>query len=197
MTCPLHATALPAGRAHLEDHRVTVELHHHTTLTPDARQDLLDVYADVRAPLLHLPNYRVDVFAERLDRHAAEPGFVLALGYDGELPVGYAYGNTIASGDRYWKRMTEPLPHGYTDAPALAIKEIGVRTPWRGSGTARRIHDALLAGRPESRVTLLVNPLAGDGKVQRLYEAWGYQAFNAQQPSPDSPRLTAMIRPTH
>ncbi|MFD8783522.1 hypothetical protein [Kitasatospora sp. NPDC059599] len=36
-----------------------------------------------------------------------------------------------------------------------------------------------------------------DGKVQRLYEAWGYRAFTTQQPSPHSPRLTAMIRPTH
>ncbi|MGW2376150.1 GNAT family N-acetyltransferase [Kitasatospora sp. NPDC001683] len=176
---------------------MTVELRHHTTLPPEARQDLLDVYADVRAPLLHLPNYRVDVFAERLDRHATEPGFELVLGYDGEVPVGYAYGNTIEAGDRYWKRMTEPLPDGYTEAPALAIKEIGVRTRWRGTGAARRIHDELLRRRVEGRVTLLVNPLAGDGKVQRLYETWGYQAFNAQQPSPDSPRLTAMIRPIH
>ncbi|MGW1174821.1 GNAT family N-acetyltransferase [Kitasatospora sp. NPDC002543] len=111
------------------------------------------------------------------------------------MPVGYAYGNTIEAGDRYWKRMTEPLFDGYTEAPALAIKEIGVRTRWHGTGTARRIHDSLLRRRVECRVTLLVNPLAGDGKVQRLYEAWGYQAFNARQPSPDSPRLTAMIRP--
>ncbi|GHF50802.1 hypothetical protein GCM10018790_30750 [Kitasatospora xanthocidica] len=114
-----------------------------------------------------------------------------------EVPVGYAYGNTIEAGDRYWKRMAEPLPDGYTEAPALAIKEIGVRIPWRGTGAARRIHDGLLRRRPEERVTLLVNPLAGDGKVQRLYETWGYQAFNVQQPSPDSPRLTAMIRPIH
>ncbi|MFF2744815.1 GNAT family N-acetyltransferase [Kitasatospora sp. NPDC058048] len=176
---------------------MTVELRHHTTLPPGARQDLLDVYSDVRAPLLHLPNYRVDVFAERLDRHATEPGFELVLGYDGEVPIGYAYGNTVEAGDRYWKRMTEPLPDGCTEAPALAIKEIGVRTGWRGTGTARRIHDDLLRRRIEGRVTLLVNPLAGDGKVQRLYETWGYQAFNAQQPSPESPRLTAMIRPIH
>lgn len=174
---------------------MTVELRHHITLLPEARQNLLDVYTDVRAPLLHLPNYRVDVFAERLDRHATEPGFELVLGYDGEVPIGYAYGNTIEAGDRYWKRMTEPLPDGYTEAPALAIKEVGVRTRWRGTGAARRIHDELLRRRVEGRVTLLVNPLAGDGKVQRLYETWGYQAFNAQQPSPESPRLTAMIRP--
>nr|WP_184946853.1 GNAT family N-acetyltransferase [Kitasatospora kifunensis] len=171
-----------------------MELRHHTDLTAQARQDLLNVYADVRAPLLHLADYRVEVFAERLDRHAGEPGFELVLGYDGELPVGYAYGNTIDAGDRYWKRMAEPLPDGYTDTPAPAIKEIGVRAPWRGTGTARRIHDELLAHRTEDRVTLMVNPLAGDGKVQALYESWGYQAINSQQPSPDSPRLTAMVR---
>ncbi|WP_425557721.1 GNAT family N-acetyltransferase [Kitasatospora cystarginea] len=173
---------------------MTIELRHHTELTPGARQDLLDVYEDVRAPLLHLANYRVEAFAERLDRHVTEPGFGLVLGYDGEAPVGYAYGNTIDAGDRYWKRMAEPLPDGYTDTPVLAIKEIGVRTPWRGTGTARRIHDELLAHRTEDRVTLMVNPLAGDGKVQALYESWGYQPVNSQQPSPDSPRLTAMIR---
>ncbi|MFE6050535.1 GNAT family N-acetyltransferase [Kitasatospora sp. NPDC056446] len=175
---------------------MTVELRHHTALAPEARRDLLDVYADVRAPLLHLPNYRADVFAERLDRHAAEPGFALVLGYDGDLPIGYAYGNTVTADDRYWKRMTDPLPDGFTDTPVLVIKEIGVRTPWRGTGAARRIHDALLTGRTEDRVSLMVNPLAGDGKVQHLYETWDYQAFNAQQPTPDSPRLTAMIRPT-
>ncbi|MFG2825054.1 GNAT family N-acetyltransferase [Kitasatospora sp. NPDC048365] len=174
---------------------MTVELRQHLDLSPRVRQDLLDVYADVRAPLLHLPNYRVETFAERLDRHATEPGFELVLGYDGDIPVGYAYGNTADAGDRYWKRMTEPLPDGYTDTPVLVIKEIGVRTPWRGTGTARRIHDSLLATRTEDRVTLMVNPLAGDGKVQALYEAWGYEEFNAQQPTPESPRLTAMIRP--
>lgn len=173
---------------------MTVELRHHTDLTAQVRQDLLDVYADVRAPLLHLVNYRVEAFAERLDRHAGEPGFELVLGYEGEVPVGYAYGNTIDAGDRYWQRMAEPLPDGYTDTPVLAIKEIGVRTPWRGTGTARRIHDELLARRTEDRVTLMVNPLAGDGKVQAVYESWGYQAVNSQQPTPDSPRLAAMVR---
>ncbi|MFD7644367.1 GNAT family N-acetyltransferase [Kitasatospora sp. NPDC059795] len=174
---------------------MTIELRHHTDLTAQARQDLLDVYADVRAPLLHLANYRVQTFAERLDRHATEPGFELILGYDGAAPVGYAYGNTADADDRYWKRMTEPLPGGFTDTPVLVIKEIGVRIPWRGTGTARRIHDELLAHRAENRVTLMVNPLAGEGKVQALYTSWGYQAINSQQPSPDSPRLTAMMRP--
>ncbi|MEV7121806.1 GNAT family N-acetyltransferase [Kitasatospora griseola] len=173
---------------------MTVELRHYTDLTPDARQDLLDVYAVVRAPLLHLANYRVEAFAERLDRHATEPGFEAVIAYDGTAAIGYAYGNTLTADDRYWKRMTEPLPHGFTEVSTLVIKEIGLRTPWRGTGIARRIHDDLLAGRTEERVTLMVNPLAGDGKVQSLYESWGYEAINNQQPSPESPRLTAMVR---
>lgn len=66
--------------------------------------------------------------------------------------------------------------------------------PWRGTGSARLIHDHLLAQRPELRAGLTVNPAAGDGKVQRLYESWGYVAIGTQQPSPDSPPLVAMLR---
>lgn len=171
-----------------------IELRRFNDLAP-VRQTLLSVYADVRAPLLHLPNYRVEAFAERLDRHAREVGWEAVLGYDHGTAVGYAYGNALTADDRWWSRMTEPLPEGYTTVPTLAIKEVGVRTPWRGTGVARRIHDELLAHRTEHRATLLVNPLAGDGKVERLYEAWGYTAFNSQQPSPESPKLVAMIRP--
>lgn len=49
----------------------TLELRTFTTVDP-VRNDLVDVYADVRAPLLHLPNYAVTAFGERLDRHGAE-----------------------------------------------------------------------------------------------------------------------------
>ncbi len=76
----------------------------------------------------------------------------------------------------------------------LALREIGVRAPWRGTGTARRLHDAFLDRRTEDRVTLMVNPLAGDGKVRALYETWGYRAFNSQPPSELSPGLAVMVR---
>jgi len=115
----------------------------------EVRGDLLDVYAEVRAPLLHLPNYAVTAFGERLDRHGNEPGFTAVLAYADGLPVGYAYGNTIEHGDRYWQRTTPPPAERYTRQPALALKEIGVRPAWRKTGAARRIHDALLAERDD------------------------------------------------
>ncbi|MFJ8230274.1 GNAT family N-acetyltransferase [Streptomyces sp. NPDC094448] len=170
----------------------TIELRTFTTLDP-VRGDLLDVYADVRAPLLHLPNYAVTAFGERLDRHGTEPGFVAVLAYAGDEPVGYAYGNTIERGDRYWQRTTPEPTEKYMEHPALALKEIGVRPAWRKTGTARRIHDALLAAREEPYATLMVNPAAGEGKVRALYRTWGYVDIGQSQPSPTSPVLTVMI----
>ncbi|MBM9624142.1 GNAT family N-acetyltransferase [Streptomyces zhihengii] len=159
-----------------------------------ARGDLLDVYAEVRAPLLHLANYAVSAFGERLDRHGAEDGFQALLAYEGEHPVGYAYGNRIEDGDRYWQR-TDPTPgEEFTAGAVVALKEIGVRPAWRGIGLARRIHDAFLATRNEPYVTLMVNKTAGDGKVHALYRSWGYEDLGHSQPSPASPRLTVMIR---
>ncbi|WP_237536549.1 GNAT family N-acetyltransferase [Streptomyces sp. SID5785] len=157
---------------------------------------MLDVYAEVRAPLLHLANYAVSSFGERLDRHGAEPGFQAVLAYAGEHPVGYAYGNRIEDGDRYWQRMDPAPSETYTEQPVVALKEIGVRPSWRGTGVARRIHDRLLAGRDEPYVTLMVNPAVGDGKVHALYQSWGYKDIGHSQPSPTSPRLTVMVRPT-
>ncbi|MGW2445786.1 N-acetyltransferase family protein [Streptomyces sp. NPDC001675] len=174
----------------------TSELRTFTDLEP-IRGDLIDVYAEVRASLLHLPNYAVHAFGERLDRHSNEPGFTAVIAYADGNPVGYAYGNRIEHGDRYWQRTTPEPDTQYTSRPALALKEIGVRQAWRKTGTARRMHDAFLAARNEPYVTLMVNPAAGDGKVHRLYQSWGYQDIGQSQPSPASPVLTVMIRPAH
>jgi GNAT superfamily N-acetyltransferase len=173
-----------------------LELRQSTTLE-EVRGHLLDVYAEVRAPLLHLPNYAVTAFGERLDRHSGEPGFMAVLAYVDNHPVGYAYANTIEHGDRYWQRTTPAPAEEYTKRPATVLKEIGVRPAFRGTGTARRIHDALLTTRDEPYVTLMVNPAAGDGKVHALYRSWRYEDIGQSRPSPASPVLRVMIRANH
>lgn len=93
--------------------------------------------------------------------------------------------------------MYRPAPaKQYTEHPATALKEIGVSPAWRKTGTARRIHDALLTTRDEPYVTLMVNGAAGDGRVHALYRSWGYEDIGESQPSPASPVLTVMIRDT-
>lgn len=172
---------------------MTVELRTASVLEP-VRQTILDLYAEVRADRLHLPNYRIEAFSERLDRHGSEHGWTAVVGYDGEVPVGYAYANIVEPGNRWWTRMDPPAPEQFTAGPAIALKEIMVRVPWRRTGTARRIHDELLAAHSEPYVSLLVNPEAGDGRLLAHYESWGYRSISRQQPSPDSPVLVAMVR---
>ncbi|MEU6312429.1 GNAT family N-acetyltransferase [Streptomyces sp. NPDC047014] len=169
----------------------------YTALTPGLRAEVGAVYAEVRAPLLDHPNYQVPVFLERLDRHASERGWAVAVAYgEGGQAVGYAYANTIGPADRWWKRMAAPVAAPFTGQDAVAVKEIGVAPAHRGTGLARQMHDGLLADRAELYVTLMVNPAAGDGKVMRLYEGWGYREIGGVQPSPESPWLVCMGRPT-
>ncbi|MBT2478994.1 GNAT family N-acetyltransferase [Streptomyces sp. ISL-94] len=170
----------------------------YSTLTPELRRTIAGVYALVRADVLDHPNYRVEVFLERLDRHAAEQGWGVAMAYtpDG-VAVGYAYANTVGPGDRWWRRMTVPVTPRFTARHTVAVKEIGVAPGHRGVGLACRMHDALLDGRSEPYATLMVNPAAGGGKVMRLYEGWGYSEIGTVQPSPESPWLVCMGRSTH
>lgn len=152
------------------------------------------MYADVRALLPHLPNYAVTTFGERLDRHGAEPGFTAVLACTGGHPVGRTHGNTIEHGDRYGQRTSPATADKYTECPAVALEEIGVRPAWQKTGTARRIHDALLATRDEPFVTLMVNPAVGGEKVHALYQSWDYEDIGQSRPSPAAPVLTVMIR---
>lgn len=159
------------------------------------RQLLLDVYAEVYADDLHDPFFSVDRFNERLTGHAGRNNWEAVIGYDGDEPVGYAYAAALQPGARWWMYHLEPLDPDFTEETGrrtLALFEIMVRSPWRGTGTAHAIHEELLAHRPEERVTLLVEP--EHTGVKRTYESWGYQHIGDQKPFPDSPLYATMVR---
>ncbi|MDT0546920.1 GNAT family N-acetyltransferase [Streptomyces lonegramiae] len=157
--------------------------------------DLVGIYKECWAHKLHLPHYAPETFGERLHRHAAEPGWEAVVAYDSGEPIGYLYANRLTGADDRWWRRTRPEPEpAIARASTVAVKEMMVRRQWRGQGLARRLHDALLAGRPEAQVTLMVNPLNQDGKVQALYASWGYAAVGTARSSPEAPVLTVMAR---
>jgi hypothetical protein len=153
------------------------------------------VYAEVYADRLSDPFFSVERFEERLDGQVSRPGWEVVVGWDKDIPVGYAYGSPLP-GPRWWTGMLEPLLEEMTaedGTRTLALFVLMVRAPWRKTGTAHRIHEELLAGRPEERVTLLVEPT--HPKVKALYESWGYQNVGDQQPFPDAPVYATMVRP--
>ncbi|MFD8937655.1 GNAT family N-acetyltransferase [Streptomyces sp. NPDC059578] len=178
-----------------------IEFKHHTADTlADVRQTVLDIHAEVRHRDFGLtaPFYDVERFDERLTAYASRPGWSAVLGYEDGAAVGFAFGMPLGPDTRWWRSMTTPLPAGYTDETGtrtVALNEIVVRKQWRGRGVAQRIHQAWLERRTEERVTLLVNPAAGNGAVQAVYEAWGYAKVGEQQPFADSPVFASMTRP--
>ncbi|MER6422686.1 GNAT family N-acetyltransferase [Streptomyces sp. NPDC001137] len=160
----------------------------------DIRQQLLDVYAEIYKERLGEEFHSVERFDERLGWNAEVPGFAAVVGYVDDTPIGYAYGCTLQETTRWWNGLQTPVPDGATmenGSRTLALSELMVVEKVRGTGIAQQIHDALLSGRPEERVTLLVE--RDRPKVRALYESWGYEWFGEVQPFPDSPLYDALV----
>jgi GNAT superfamily N-acetyltransferase len=125
------------------------------------RQLLLDLYTEIYSDQIDDPFFSVDRYNERLTRHAGREGWETVIGYDEDEPVGYAYAAPLPPGARWWTHQLAPLAPDFTEETGnrtLALFEIMVRTPWRGTGAAHAIHEELLSRRTEERVTLLVEP---------------------------------------
>jgi GNAT superfamily N-acetyltransferase len=152
---------------------------------PKIRQTLLDVHADVYAD-------RTDEFEQRfpwfVDHWGGNPGFSCLIGYDGTEPIGFAYGAPGTPGREWWRGHLDPAPE---KTRTFSVSELMVRTPWRKTGIAKRLHHGLLATRDEDLAVLLVD--VTHPKVQALYESWGYRKVGEDQPFPDSPRYAVML----
>jgi hypothetical protein len=174
----------------------------HFTDVERVRQLILEIHAEVRGEfgMMSNPFYAVERFDERLSGYASRPGWEAVIGYEADEPVGYVFATPLGPNTLWWSTMREPLPHEYTretGTRTLALNEILVRRRWRGTaggGTSRRLHEELLAGRQEQRVTLLTNPALSEGRLKAVYESWGYKDIGPQQPFPDSPVFATMVR---
>jgi GNAT superfamily N-acetyltransferase len=158
------------------------------------QDELFALYARIYAAQLSNPFYSVERFAERFAGHAARPGYRLVTGRcDGEL-IGYAYGLPLPAATRWWEGLRGPVPPELVaedGTRTFALNEIMVDERWRRRGVARSLHDALLAGRPERRATLLVDP--SNTPARTAYLSWGWTVLGQLQPFPDAPVYDALV----
>ncbi|MER8102573.1 GNAT family N-acetyltransferase [Kitasatospora sp. NPDC094016] len=136
-------------------------------------------------------------FSWLLDSWTQEAGWECVIGYDGEVPVGFAHGAPLAPGTSWWRCLLTPPDPAFTEETGLrtfALADLVVSPQWRGRGVGARIHEGLLAGRPERRATLLVD--ADHPKVRALYESWGYSPIGPTMSFDHAERMTAMVRET-
>ncbi|MEU2719480.1 N-acetyltransferase [Streptomyces smyrnaeus] len=160
----------------------------------EIRPQLLAVYAEVYRERLDEDFHSVERFDERLGWNAEVPGFAAAVGYQHDRPVGYAFGCVLQPGTNWWSGLRTQVPEGTTSETGkrtFALSELMVVETLRGTGGAKEIHDALLEGRTEERVTLLVE--RDHPRVRARYEEWGYRQLGEVVPFPDAPVYDAML----
>lgn len=173
----------------------TLQLRHHTD--PAEISDLLiAVYGEVYAAVIHEPFNSLDRFAQRLAGHVDSRRWEAVVGYEGDEPVGYAYGCALPPDTAWWGNLDPPLTDKAftteTGDRTLAIFEVMVRAHWRGTGAAHAIHEELVTNRPEERSSLSVDH--DHPRVRAMYERWGYRYLGSRRPFPDAPLLDRMIR---
>ncbi|MBJ7905126.1 GNAT family N-acetyltransferase [Streptomyces sp. DSM 110735] len=110
------------------------------------------------------------------------------LRHYGDEVVGFAYGAPAAEGREWWREHLEAAPER---TATFHVSELMVRAPWRKTGTAERLHRALMDSRAEALAALLVD--VTHPKVQAFYESWGYRKVGEDQPFPDSPVYAVMV----
>jgi GNAT superfamily N-acetyltransferase len=125
-----------------------------------------------------------------VDHWSGAEGFTCVVAYDGDEPVGFAYGAPATPGREWWRNTEYRPQNGY--ASTYSVSELMVRPEWRKRGVAELLHGELLKARTEDLAVLLVD--VTHPKVQALYESWGYAKFGEQQPFADAPVLAVMVK---
>ncbi|QWF78929.1 GNAT family N-acetyltransferase [Amycolatopsis sp. CA-230715] len=162
-------------------------------LLPDLRELYLDVY---REPPYHWGAEHADLFAGRFQSQRRAPGFDLVTASGPTGLVGFTFGVTLRPDTPWWHNLVTAVDPGVTQEwsrRTFAVVELLVRRPWRRRKIAARLHDELLAGRPEERATLTVLPTATP--AQRAYAAWGWRPVaQKRNPLPGAPIFDVMVR---
>jgi GNAT superfamily N-acetyltransferase len=157
------------------------------------KAELVAVHLDARAELLDQAFYSAERFAQRFEEHIADPGFELVTCREAGLLIGYAYGGCLPADTWFWSRLDgvdDPELSRETGSRTFWLRELLVRKTFQRLGYARRLHDALLAGRQEERAALFVR---SDNPARLLYRKWGWSVVGHLPPQLDSPQFEAMI----
>ncbi|MBF9129688.1 GNAT family N-acetyltransferase [Plantactinospora sp. S1510] len=165
----------------------SADLHRH-------RDELLAVYTEVYEEQLETPFFSVPRYWDRLVAYASRDGFSAVAGRIEDQLIGYALGYALPQGSRWWSGLrddVEPALLTEDGRRTFALNEIMVREAFRRRGYAKLLHDALLAGRPEERATLLVLP--DNIPARSAYRLWGWYKLGRLQPFNDAPVYDAMV----
>lgn len=155
----------------------------------DIRALLLDIHEEAYADDDDQFHSR-ERFAEFVDMWSGKDTWSCVMAFEDGEPVGYAYGAQFSPG-RWWRGSD--TPESVTgETRVFALSELMVVPKWRKTGTAARLHEALLNHQDTDVVSLLVD--TAHPKVKALYESWGYQQVDTTKPFDDAPLYAVMLK---
>jgi GNAT superfamily N-acetyltransferase len=165
---------------------------------PGISDTLRSIYSEVYSePPYQWGDDHTKLFKERLEVQRQQDGFSLVgAGSGGEL-IGFIFGVTLRPESPWWSDLLSPIGEDVTrESPnrTFAVVELLVRSDWRRQGIGRRLHDMLLADRPEERATLTVLPEARP--AQLAYAKWGWiKVAQKRNPLPGAPVFDVLVKP--
>ncbi len=161
--------------------------------------ELVAVYAKVYdvPPYAGDPFFSVETYAERLTAAFDMDGFETVTGrtIDGTL-VGYVHGVTLPADRAWWVSLGGDRPDDAVKAAQAGevfwLRELMVLPSHTNQGVGRRLHDAMVAGRPEPWTTLTC--VFDNEPARSAYPRWGYEVFGGRiKHAPESPTYDAMV----
>ncbi|RAO18642.1 GNAT family N-acetyltransferase [Micromonospora noduli] len=172
-----------------------LQLRHHSA---DEAMEILDqlvgLYLEVYAGGGEF--YSEDRYRRQLDLHMLRVGWELVTAKADRALVGYIYGFPLPPHTGWWDGIQEPVPPGFTEEDGkrtFALSELLVHPDWRRQGIARALHDDLVTGRAETRMTLLTRP--DNLAAQAAYHSWGWIKVTKLQPNwNNAPVFDVLVR---
>ena len=147
-------------------------------------EDALAVYARV------WPERDRNEARDNFTRYADYEGFLGLVAFDGDEPVGVAYGATSQPGVWWHDKAAAGLG---ADHPALQdawrLVELAVVAEYRGQGIGGELHDRLLTGLPNARA--LICTAVHNRHARGIYErrGWRYVAESFDFPGEPHPHV--------
>lgn len=130
-----------------------------STVTVTDTVDLVglgEVYRKVHAADLHLTDHSDPGLEDRLRWTAEAPGFMAAVAHIGDELAGTIMGCPLPPETLWWRDVPDPAVTREWAGRTFAVCEAFVLPEYRRHRLGIRMFTALLAGRPEERVSLAV-----------------------------------------
>ena len=158
---------------------------------------MLRVYgASHEQPIRNDPWFSEEKFWHRLvELYAPGRDFEMVSGWLGDAMIGYAFGSPRDKSSATWEQVKAAWPSfpvSDMNEPIYIFREFAVHPEQQGRGYGRKLHDALLAKRPERMACL--NVRVDNEQATGAYLSWGWQKIASEQPFSDSPTMHVMAR---